>query len=51
MAIVTTSNEAVFEVVSVREYAGLQHIGEVRARMIKDGLGRLAEASILERYS
>ena len=26
-------------------------IGDVRARMIKDGLGRLAEASILERYS
>ncbi|HEY1737560.1 MAG TPA: DNA integrity scanning diadenylate cyclase DisA [Acidimicrobiia bacterium] len=26
-------------------------IGEVRARMVKDGLSRLAEASILERYS
>ncbi len=29
----------------------IEGIGEVRARMVKDGLSRLAEASILERYS
>ena len=29
----------------------IEGIGDVRARMIKDGLARLAEASILERYS
>jgi diadenylate cyclase len=29
----------------------VEGVGETRARAIKDGLGRLAESSILERYS
>ena len=33
------------------ELEEIEGIGEVRARMVKDGLSRLAEASILERYS
>jgi diadenylate cyclase len=36
---------------SVADLTTIDGIGETRARTIKDGLSRLAEASILERYS
>lgn len=36
---------------NIDDLIDIDGIGEVRARMIKDGLGRLAENSILERYS
>ncbi len=36
---------------SNHDLVDIEGIGDVRARMIKDGLARLAEASILERYS
>ena len=32
------------------DLAEVEGVGEVRARAIKDGLSRLAETSILERY-
>ena len=36
---------------SIDELDGVAGVGEVRARAIKDGLSRLAETSILDRYS
>ena len=33
------------------ESAAMRVLGETRARAIKDGLARLAESSILDRYS
>ena len=36
---------------SVAELEEVDGVGEARARSVKDGLARLAEASILDRYS
>lgn len=36
---------------TVDELDGVSGVGEVRARLVKDGLSRLAESSILDRYS
>jgi diadenylate cyclase len=36
---------------SLDELTDVEGVGDVRAQAIKDGLARLAEASILERYS
>ncbi|MGH9300737.1 MAG: DNA integrity scanning diadenylate cyclase DisA [Acidimicrobiales bacterium] len=36
---------------TVEELDGVSGVGEVRARLVKDGLSRLAESSILDRYS
>ena len=36
---------------TIEELDGVAGVGEVRARAIKDGLSRLAETSILDRYS
>ncbi len=36
---------------NMNDLVDIEGIGEVRGRMIRDGLARLAEASILERYS
>ena len=36
---------------TVEELDGVAGVGEVRARIVKDGLSRLAESSILDRYS
>ena len=36
---------------SVAELEEVEGVGEARARSVKDGLARLAEASILDRYS
>jgi diadenylate cyclase len=35
---------------SLSDLTGVDGVGEVRARAIKEGLSRLAETSILERY-
>ncbi len=36
---------------SIADLVEVEGVGEVRARAIKDGLARLAESSILDRYS
>ena len=36
---------------SIEDLDDVDGVGETRARAIKDGLTRLAEASILDRYS
>ncbi len=36
---------------SVRDLEEVEGVGEARARSVKDGLARLAEATILDRYS
>ena len=36
---------------SIADLTGVEGVGESRARAIKDGLARLAETSILERYA
>jgi diadenylate cyclase len=36
---------------TLHDLEDVQGVGEVRARAIKDGLSRLAESSILDRYS
>jgi diadenylate cyclase len=36
---------------SLEELVAVEGIGEARARSIKEGLARLAESSILERYA
>ena len=36
---------------SISDLVGVEGVGEARARAIKDGLARVAESSILDRYS
>jgi diadenylate cyclase len=36
---------------SIADLVGVEGVGEARARAIKDGLARVAETSILDRYS
>ena len=36
---------------TINDLDDVEGVGEVRARAIKDGLSRLAETSILDRYS
>jgi diadenylate cyclase len=35
---------------SMADLTGVEGVGDARARAIKDGLSRVAETSILERY-